>query len=138
MAASASTEPLDLAKRARARSFGRTMGVVAWIAAVWLLRRARIAEAETAAVVGAMLLLVAQVRPLVLHHPARLWFALAHALGWFNTRVLLSAAYAVVLTPISLAWRLTSIDPMRRRRTAPRWLKYPARYADRAHYTRMY
>jgi hypothetical protein len=126
------------AETVRARSFGRTMGVVAWIAAVWFVRRARIQPAEVSAVVGVVPLIVAQFRPLWLRHPARLWFVLAHALGWFNARVLLTIAYAVVLTPISLVWRCAGIDPLRRRRSDPRWIKYPARYADRSHYTRMY
>ena len=127
-----------LSELVQSRSFGRTMGAVAWFAAVWVWRRARIPEAQAAVAIGAILLLVAQFWPLVLRHPARLWFVFAGAFGWFNARVLLTIAYVLVLTPISLIWRLTGTDPMRRRRTEPRWVKYPARYAERTHYARMY
>jgi hypothetical protein len=131
-------ETLPKGEIVRARSFGRTMGVVAWIAAVWFVRRHRIEPAEVAAIAGAVLLLVAQVRPLVLRQPARVWFAVAHAIGWFNARVLLTIAYALVLTPISIVWRFTGFDPLRRGKSEPRWVRYPARYADRTHYTRMF
>ncbi|HBQ59112.1 MAG TPA: hypothetical protein DD671_05660 [Balneolaceae bacterium] len=41
------------------------------------------------------------------------WYKLAEGLGWFNSRVLLSLVYYVVVTPIALLFRLFGNDPMR-------------------------
>ncbi len=42
----------------------------------------------------------------------KLWFKLAHALGWVNARVLLSIVFFLFLFPISLLYRLFSKDDM--------------------------
>jgi hypothetical protein len=40
---------------------------------------------------------------------------IAHAIGWFNTRVILTLIYYVILTPIALIMRLLRKDPLHRR-----------------------
>lgn len=40
------------------------------------------------------------------------WFKFAEALGWFNSRVLLSLVYYIILTPIAFAFRLAGNDPL--------------------------
>jgi hypothetical protein len=40
--------------------------------------------------------------------------ALGHALGWINSRILLSLVFYLVVTPIGFAIRLFGRDPMRR------------------------
>ena len=40
------------------------------------------------------------------------WFKLAHVLGWFNARVLLSIVFFLFLFPISLIYRIFSKDDM--------------------------
>jgi hypothetical protein len=42
------------------------------------------------------------------------WMLFAHALGWLNTRVLLSVFYLVILSLPSLILRLLRKDPLRR------------------------
>ncbi len=41
-----------------------------------------------------------------------LWFKLAEWLGWFNSHVLLSLIYYVLVTPIGFLFRLTGNDPL--------------------------
>ena len=43
------------------------------------------------------------------------WMRFAHALGWFNTRVLLGVVYFVVMTPTGFVMRLLGRDPLDRR-----------------------
>ncbi|MCE5270112.1 SxtJ family membrane protein, partial [bacterium] len=42
----------------------------------------------------------------------KLWMKLAHALGWFNTRLLLILVFYLVLTPVGLLMRLFGKRPL--------------------------
>ena len=55
------------------------------------------------------------VAPLSLGLPYRLWMKLGHALGWVNTRLLLSIMFYLMITPMGFLMRLFGWDPMRRR-----------------------
>lgn len=108
------------------------------IAAI-LLWRGRLTAAPIVGGIGAVLLLLGLAAPKVLKWPSALWWTLAMALGHVNARVILSVAFLLVLTPIGLIWRLIGRDPLGRRRESwPGWVRYPERYADRSHFTRMY
>ncbi|HEY2994744.1 MAG TPA: hypothetical protein VGM22_18180 [Methylomirabilota bacterium] len=53
------------------------------------------------------------------------WKRIAHAIGTFQARVLLTVLYVVLLPPFTLIARLTA-DPMQLRRdVTPRWLVRP-------------
>lgn len=43
------------------------------------------------------------------------WMKFAHALGWVNTRIILSLVYFLIFTPLALIFRLLGKDPMERR-----------------------
>lgn len=67
------------------------------------------------------------------------WMKFAFALGWLNTRILLTVFYYLVITPIGLAIRLTGKDLLSRKldRNAPSyWIRRapapfdPARYEN--------
>ena len=53
--------------------------------------------------------------PRALAWPYRGWMALGHALGWFNSHIILGAVFLLVLQPIAFVMRLTGYDPLRRR-----------------------
>jgi saxitoxin biosynthesis operon SxtJ-like protein len=53
--------------------------------------------------------------PKALRQPYRDWMALGHALGFVNSRILLSLVFYLVVTPMGFAMRLFGRDPMRRR-----------------------
>ena len=54
--------------------------------------------------------------PNLLHYPYKGWMALGHALGWFNSKLILGLVFIVVLQPIAFVMRLTGYDPLRSRR----------------------
>ena len=45
----------------------------------------------------------------------RVFTKVAHAIGWFNTRVILVLVYYLILTPIGLIMKLFRKDPLNRR-----------------------
>lgn len=121
------------------RSFGVSVGIVLLLVAAFLVWRGRMTAAPIVAGIGATLLLLGLVAPKLLKWPSAVWWKLAMALGYVNARVILSIAFLLVLTPIGLIWRVIGRDPMGRRRESwPGWVRYPERYADRSHFTRMY
>lgn len=121
------------------RSFGISVGTVLIGIAAFLLWRGRVTAAEIAGAVGAVLLVLGLTAPAVLKYPSAAWWKLAMVLGYVNARVILTVAFALVLTPMGLLWRLIGRDPLsRRRQNWPGWSTYPARYRNRDHFTRMY
>ena len=121
------------------RSFGLSVGTVLVLVAAFQLWRGRLTTASVMGGIGALLVLLGYLQPSLLKWPSRLWWKFAMALGYVNARIILSIAFLVVLTPISLIWRAIGRDPLNRRRANwPGWHSYPSRYGDRSHFTRMY
>jgi len=121
------------------RSFGISVGGVLCAIALALVWRGRIGRAEWLGGIGAVLVLFGLVRPSLLKWPSAAWWKFAHALGYVNARVLLTILFGLVLTPLSLVWRITGKDPLARRRDQWRgWTAYPERYRDGKHFERMF
>ena len=111
------------------RSFGLTVGGVLLAIAAFSAWRAHAVRAEALGAIGTILIVTALTRAAWLERPAFWWMRLAGALGWFNSRVLLSAIFAVVFTPFGLFVRMTGRDPLDRRpRPDSRWSRYPERF----------
>ena len=120
------------------RSFGLTVGgVLAAIAAlsVW---RGHPTRAEALGVLAAGLILAALVRPGALAGLAAGWSRVGHALGWFNSRVLLTVMFVLMLWPIGFISRLFGNDPLERRRRGSMWTAYPDRLRDGKHFERLF
>ncbi|MBN2209001.1 MAG: hypothetical protein JW759_06870 [Candidatus Coatesbacteria bacterium] len=66
------------------------------------------------AAIAAALFLMALVAPKPLGPAFRCWMVIAHAIGWFNARLLLSVLFYVVFTPIGLMMRLIRRDALQR------------------------
>jgi hypothetical protein len=123
----------------RERSFGTSVGGVLCLIAAVLVWRGRITRAEWTGAIGAVLVVFGWLRPMALKPLSDVWWKFAGALGWFNSRVLLTLAFAIVLAPLGLVWRITGKDPLaRRRRSWEGWAPYPARYNDPKHFERMF
>jgi hypothetical protein len=121
------------------RSFGVSVGLVLCAIAAALWWRGRIARAEVAALLGALLFVTGLVHAPLLKYPSAAWWRFSRALGYVNARVLLTILFVIGLVPISLIWRLTGKDPLARRVDKwTGWSPYPARYRDRKHYERMF
>ena len=121
------------------RSFGISVGTVLCAIAAILVWRGRIGRAEMLGGIGAVLLILGLTRPPLLKYPSAAWWRFSRALGYVNSRVLLSILFFLILTPLSLVWRLTGKDPLTRRRQSWNgWTPYPARYKDAKHFDRMF
>ena len=121
------------------RSFGLSVGTVLLLIAGYQLWRGRLLPAEILAGIGAVLVVLGFAQPRLLKWPSAVWWKVALVLGYINARVILTVIFALVLTPMSLVWRLMRRDPLARKRDAwPGWTPHPARYKDREHYKRMY
>jgi hypothetical protein len=97
------------------RHFGLLLGALAVIvfAGIPFLRRHMVVAWPW--VMAAMIWVPALIAPGALYYPHRGWTRLGEALGWVNTRVILSLLYFVAVLPIGLVMRLARHDPMQRR-----------------------
>jgi hypothetical protein len=121
------------------RSFGVSVGIVLCAIAAVLWWKDRSARAEVVGGIGAFLLIAGLVYPPLLKYPSAVWWRFSRVLGHFNSRVLLTVLFSIVLLPLSLVWRAAGHDPLARRRNQwPGWSPHPRRYRDRKHYERMY
>jgi hypothetical protein len=69
----------------------------------------------------------------------RVWMKLAAALGWFNTRLLLTLVYGLVFSPVALVQRLFGRDHLRLHRAAQDSFWTPKlQAADKASYFRQF
>jgi hypothetical protein len=71
--------------------------------------------------VAAVLWVLALLRPSVLSYLYSAWTRLGWAMGWLNTRIILTAIYALLIVPIGIMMRLCGRDRMGKRfdRQAP-------------------
>jgi hypothetical protein len=121
------------------RSFGLTVGGVLAAAALLSVWRGHTSQAVGASVVAALLIAAALIRPAALQPLAKVWGRIGHALGWLNSRILLTVLFVVIIWPIGMLSRLFGSDPLGRRRGGDSfWTAYRERLRDRAHYERLY
>jgi len=79
--------------------------------------------------VGAILLLLALIKPLWLNPLRLVWDRIGHVLGIINTYVLLTLFYFVILTPLSLIMHLFGKDilKLKRNKNNTYWENTPAK-----------
>jgi Saxitoxin biosynthesis operon protein SxtJ len=96
------------------RSFGLIVGAIFAMIGLWpVIWRGQ--ELRLWALVMAGILMVpALVFPRSLKGFYRVWMALGAALGWINTRIILSLLFYALVTPMGLIMRLRGKDPMQR------------------------
>lgn len=97
------------------RSFGLIVAtgfaVVALWPAVFRSENPRI----WALILGLVLAAMALTFPRALKPFHRVWMTIGEALGWVNSRIILSAVYYALILPIGVLRRLSGTDPMRRK-----------------------
>lgn len=91
------------------------VGFVSSLAAAWSAYRNRWLIAELLAGIAITLILIGLLIPVAARPFHRGWMKLAAALGYFNTRLVLSILYVAVLAPYGLVLRLLGRDPLNRR-----------------------
>ena len=64
----------------------------------------------------------------------------AHALGWVNTRIILTLVYLLIMTPLALIFKVIGKDPMNRKigEEGSYWIKRESKAFDRDSYRRQF
>jgi hypothetical protein len=120
------------------RSFGLSVGAAAMVFAALLTWRSHRQAGAVVAVIGIALVCGGLLAPRALRLPNRVWWRFAGALGWFNSRVLLTILFFLVLTPAGCLMRLFGRSPLRSVRADTNWAPYDHRRRDSAHYKHLY
>jgi hypothetical protein len=121
------------------RKFGLSVGLVLIVIAAFSLWHGRVGRAEVTAACGLALVLAALIRPSSLRGIATGWGKIGHALGYVNSRVLLTLLFAVVIWPVGVVSRLFGSDALSvRRRGVSFWAPYSSRLRDPKHYERLF
>jgi len=94
------------------RSFGLTVGGIFAMIGLWPLVIRSADPRWWALLIGACLTVPAVVYPGCLFWVYRGWMMLGHVLGWVNTRIILSAVFYLVVTPIGIIRRWLGKDSM--------------------------
>ena len=107
----------DAISKKQLREFGMLIGLAFPILIGWLLPLLFGHELRTWTLwVGITGLILGLIAPRLLYFPYKGWMAIGLTLGWFNSRLILSLVYIIVLLPIAFVMRLIGYDPLRRRR----------------------
>jgi hypothetical protein len=97
------------------RSFGLIVGAGFAVVALWRTIFHSEPPRMWALTVSSVLVVTALIAPAILRPFHRIWMRIGEALGWLNSRIILSIVFYLVIVPIGLVRRLTGTDPMRRR-----------------------
>jgi len=123
------------------REFGFIGGGIFILLSGWWLYRGKFTSLSHLALpLGAVLIILAAVLPRALVLPNKIWMALAEALSFVTTRLVLAFVFFFLVTPIGVIKRLFGWDPLHRRAEASDsyWKPYSERQRDRRHYEKMY
>jgi hypothetical protein len=82
--------------------------------------------------IAALLLIAAAIAPSLLRPVYRVWMRIGEALGWINTRILLTLVFFLVVAPIGLLMRLFGRSPIAMEKRDSYWTDVePHSYGDR-------
>ncbi|HYJ47749.1 MAG TPA: SxtJ family membrane protein [Pyrinomonadaceae bacterium] len=101
-----------------ARQSALVVACVLLLIAAWNLYRGRVAVAVVFGSVAGALFLMAWLWPAAARRFHTLWMGLGGALGYVNSRILLSLVFYLIFVPYNLLSRLAGRDPLNRRRAA--------------------
>ena len=97
------------------RSFGLLVGGIFALIGVWPAVVHGADHRLWAVGLAALLIAPALIYPTSLKLVHKIWMKLGHALGWVNTRILLSVVFFGVVTPMGLIRRMLRKDSMAKR-----------------------
>jgi len=130
-------KPQDQKKQLR--HFGLIVGGLFGVIGLWPVVARSEGPRLWAVALAVALVVPALVLPSSLTYVHRVWMTAGEALGWINTRIILSVVFYVLVTPMGIVMRRLGRDPMQRR-LEPGLVTYrapkPARSA--AHMTRQF
>ena len=134
---SASTVQPD---RRKLRKFGLTVAAGFTILGLVSRWRGHTLAPQVMWTLAALLLAPALVAPMLLAPVERVWMTIGGWLAWFNTRVILTVLFYIVVTPVGLLMRLFR-DPLDRRldgKTASYWIQRTPAAFDASSYQRQF
>lgn len=123
------------------REFGLIVGGVLVLLSLWWLYRGKFHDLRQVTLpLGALLVVLGLLLPRTLVWPNKAWMALAEALSFVTTRIILAFVFFVIVTPIGFVKRLFGWDPLHRRAPATDsyWRPYSERQRDPRHYEKMF
>ena len=123
------------------REFGFLVGGVLILLSAWWLYRGKFTSlAHVALPLGAALVILAALLPRALVLPSKAWMALAEALSFVTTRIVLAFVFFFVVTPNGFIKRLFGWDPLHRRAEPgySYWQPYSVRQRNPRHYEKMF
>jgi len=97
------------------RHFGLIVGGIFAVIGLWPVVFRAEAPRLWALALAVALVVPAIVLPRSLTYVHRVWMAAGEALGWINTRIILSVIFYGLVTPMGIIMRRFGHDPMRRR-----------------------
>jgi saxitoxin biosynthesis operon SxtJ-like protein len=123
------------------REFGLIVGGIFVLLSGWWIYRGKFhSVSQVTLPLGAVLVLLGIVLPRALVWPNKAWMALAEALSFVSTRIILAVVFFGIMTPIGFVKRLFGWDPLSRRAPASEsyWRPYSDRQRDPRHYEKMF
>lgn len=123
------------------RKFGFTMAGAFTVFALIFLYKQRMTVVAITGSLATLFLFFALVAPKLLEPVERVWMAFAHVLGAINTRIIMGLFYVLIFMPLSLIFKITGRDEMRRRWSSgatTNWDDYRPRQRNARHYDNMF
>ncbi len=124
------------------RQFGCVVGGVLLALGLWTLWRRSwpLPLSATLASIGLLLVVLGLAYPRALVRPRQAWMALAEALNFVSTRVILAVVFFVGILPAGFVMRLFGWDPLGRQRSAggSYWVDYPPRQQNPKYFEQMF
>jgi hypothetical protein len=133
---SVQSKPSD---RRKLRRFGLTVAIGFTLIGSLSWWRGHTVAPATLWGVAALMIVPTLVAPMLLAPVERAWLTVGEWLGWINTRIILTALFYVILTPVAVVMRLFR-DPLDRRlhEGTSYWNRRPARPFDADDYLRQF
>jgi len=123
------------------REFGLIVGGIFLLLSWWWIYRGKFhLVSQVTLPLGALLMFFGLVFPRALVLPNKAWMALAEALSFVSTRIILAVVFFGIVTPIGLVKRLFGWNPLNRRGPGSEsyWRPYSDRQKDTRHYEKMF
>jgi multisubunit Na+/H+ antiporter MnhG subunit len=108
---------IDTQERTQSRKTTLVVAAVLGLLAAWNVYRGRMIRAEIMGAVAAVLAVTGFFLPELAVRFHRGWMKLGGALGYVNSRILLTIVYFLVITPFGWIRKLMGSDPLLRRQT---------------------
>lgn len=125
---------------AEARKTSLVVAVVLTLVAAFLWYRGRITPAMVTGSIAVVLAAIGFIAPPLAKVFHRVWMTLAFALGYVNSRILLTVIYVLVFVPYRLVSRVFGRDPLdiRGGERATFWHKRPATRQPKEQFERLF